>query len=148
MHERATWISAPDFLFCFGRDGSACWKGTSRLLLVQQSSSVRVGGRAGALGRAHFHFCDGGINAEKHAEVLEQQMLPSKPHVLQQHSCIRSSRQLKTTICKHPRGLAGDPTGPDRSPNTEYDSERENVTAHDAVTVLHPRMHLQDEWAK
>ncbi|KAG7455525.1 hypothetical protein MATL_G00257750 [Megalops atlanticus] len=41
------------------------------------------------------HFCDGTIKAEKHIEILEQHMLPSRRHLFQGHPCIFRQHNAK-----------------------------------------------------
>ena len=59
-----------------------------------QPGSVMVWGCISALGKAHFHFCDG-INAEKFTEILQQHMLPSRPHLFQGRPCIFQPDNVK-----------------------------------------------------
>ena len=58
------------------------------LKLGSPVASMMVWGCISALGKAQFHFCDGSINAEKFTEILQQHMLPSRPHLFQGHPCI------------------------------------------------------------
>ena len=60
-----------------------------------QPGSGMVWGWIRALGKAHFHFCDGSINVDKFTEILQQHMLPSRPHLFQGRPCIVQAAHVK-----------------------------------------------------
>lgn len=73
----------------------------------QKLGSVMVWGFISVLGKGNSHFRDDSITAEKHIKLLEQLMLPSRPHLLQRLPGILSTRQCKTTDYTHCKGMAG-----------------------------------------
>ena len=64
-------------------------------------------------GKDHFHFYDGSINAEKFTEILQQHMLPSRPHLFQGHSCIFN----KSTFWTRYKVMAQEEEGADKTLN-------------------------------
>lgn len=57
------------------------WKEYQSHQLVHHLGSAMVCGCIRVL-KAHFHYCDGSIDAE---DVLERHLLPSRPHLSQEH---------------------------------------------------------------
>ncbi len=125
---------------------------------VQKPGSVMVWGCVSALGKGNLHFCDGTINTEKHIEISEHNMLPSRRHLFQGRSCIFQQDNAKPHSAhitkswlrrKRVRVLDWPACSPDLSPiENVWRILKRKMQQRRPRTVAHLMTCLQEEWDK